>query len=82
MNKNINNDDQLRWSRGHKARGQGHKKIQGQGQEQPFRGRPRGQGPRTQAQVFSKKNGLHKFFSGDFQTRKTKTVFANFPRGF
>ena len=25
-----------RWSRGHKARGQGHKKIRGQGQ--PFRG--------------------------------------------
>ena len=31
---------QQRWSRGHKARGQGqgHKKIQGQGQGQPFRG--------------------------------------------
>ena len=29
-----------RWSRGHKFRGQdqGHKKIQGQGQEQPYRG--------------------------------------------
>ena len=27
-----------RWSRGHKARGQGHKKIRGQGQGQPFRG--------------------------------------------
>ena len=87
-----------RWSRGHKARGQGqgHKKIRGQDQGQPFRGqtlsrprtgmleakakdqghkknpRPRtafprtdtleakdrnaqGQGPRTQAQVLSKK---------------------------
>ena len=31
---------QQRWSRGHKARGQGqgHKKIRGQGQGQPFRG--------------------------------------------
>ena len=27
-----------RWSRGHKARGQGHKKIRSQGQGQPFRG--------------------------------------------
>ena len=27
-----------RWSRGHKARGQEHKKIRGQGQGQPFRG--------------------------------------------
>ena len=46
-------DNYQRWSRGHKARGQGQghkKKIRGQGQEQPFRGqgqecsRPR---PRT-----------------------------------
>ena len=88
-----------RWSRGHKARGQGHKKIQGQGQ--PFRGqnlsrprtqknpRPRtafprtdtleakdrndrGQGPRTQAQVLSKKKkrSLQKFFR---RSPKTKT---------
>ena len=36
--KNIKNYQ--RWSRGHKARGQGqgHKKIRGQGQGQPFRG--------------------------------------------
>ena len=27
-----------KWSRGHKALGQGHKKIRGQGQEKPFRG--------------------------------------------
>ena len=46
-----------RWSRGYKARGQGHKKNRGQGQGKPFRGqtlsRPR---PRTQAQLFSEKN--------------------------
>ena len=58
-----------RWSRGHRARGQGqrHKKIRSQDQGQPFRGqillRPRtgilkanGQGPGTLAQVFSIKN--------------------------
>ena len=59
-----------RWSRGHKARGQEHKKkLGGQGQECSR--------PRTQAQVFSKK-----FFLGDFQLRDTKKVFANFPRDF
>ena len=78
---------QQRWSGGHKARGQGqgHKKIQGQGQ--PFRGqtlsRPRtgmleakdrnapGQGPRTQAQVLSKK----KVFTKIFQAISTKKRF-------
>ena len=64
-----------RWSRGHKTRGQEHKKIRGQGQ--PFRGptlsRPRtgwnarGQGPRIQPQVFSKKKVIKKSFPGDFQ---------------
>ena len=38
----IKNNLFQRWSRGHKARGQGqgqgHKKIRGQGQGQPFRG--------------------------------------------
>ena len=88
LRKNRICSNQQRWSRGHKARGQGqgHKKIRGQGQ--PFRGqtlsRPRtgvleakdrnargtGQGPRTQAQVLSKKKGLHKNFSGDLQKKK------------
>ena len=68
-----------RWSRGHKARGQGqgHKKIRGQGHKKnpkPRTAFPRtdtleakdrnvwgqGQGPRTQAQVFSEKKGLQK----------------------
>ena len=60
-----------RWSRGHKARGQGHKKIRGQGQEQSFRGqtlsRPRtgmleakDQGHRRKCSP--KKKGLQKVF--------------------
>ena len=63
-----------KWSRGHKARGQGqgHKKIRGQGQGQPFRGqnlsRPRtgmleakakDQGHRRKC---SPKKSLQKFF--------------------
>ena len=67
-----------RWSRGHKARGQGHKKIRGQGQGQPFRGqtlsRPRtgmleakakDQGHKAQVLSKKKKKGLHKNFSSD-----------------
>ena len=73
-----------RWSRGHKARGQGHKKIRGQGQGQPFRRQTLSR-PRTQAQVLSKKKGLHKKFSGDqkkkiftkiFQAISTKEPFS------
>ena len=61
------------------------KKIRGQGQGQPFRGQidpleakdrnAQGQGPRTQAQVLSKKKGLHKNFSGDLHK---KTFSKNF----
>ena len=49
------------------------KKIRGQGhpfQADPLEAKDRnaqGQGPRTQQQVFSKKKGLQKFFSGDLQ---------------
>ena len=58
-----------RWSRGHKARGQGHKKNRGQGQ--PFRGqtlsRPRTgmlEAKDTSASALQKKKkGLHKNFS-------------------
>ena len=65
-----------RWSRGHKARGQGHQKNP---RPRPRTALPRtdpleakdrnarGQGPRTQAQVFSKKKGLQKSFSGNLQ---------------
>ena len=75
-----------RWSRRHKARGQGqgHKKNPRprtafprtdplEAKDRNARGQ--GQGPRTQAQVLSKKNkGLHKNFSGDLQ--KKKKVFT------
>ena len=55
-----------RWSRIHKARGQGHKKIRGQGQ--PFRGQTLSR-PRTQPQAFYKNRikGLQKSFSGNLQ---------------
>ena len=84
---------QQRWSGGHKARGQGqgHKKIQGHGQGQPFRGqtlsRPRtgmleakdrnarGEGPRTQAQVLSKKKSSQKFFKRSPQKNVFKKNF-------
>ena len=39
-------------------------------------GRGQGQGPRAQAQVLSKKKGLHKNFSGDLQ--KKKVLHKNF----
>ena len=77
-----------RWSRGHKARGQGqgHKKIRGQGQGQPFRGqtlsRPRtgmleakakDQGHKAKCSPKKKKKkGLHKNFSGDLLQKKKK----------
>ena len=60
-----------RWSRGHKARGQGqgHKKIRGQGQ--PFRGQTLSR-PRTQAQVLSKKKKKKKVFTKIFQAISKK----------
>ena len=74
-----------RWSRGHKARGQGqgHKKIRGQGQGQPFRGQTLSR-PRTgmleakakdqghKAQVLSIKK---KVFTKIFQAISTKKRF-------
>ena len=79
-----------RWSRGHKARGQG----QGQGHKKNPRPRTafprtdtleakdrnaRGQGPRTQPQVFSKKKkkkkGLQKSFSGNLQFKGVAKIF-------
>ena len=67
-----------RWSRGHKARGQGHKKkSEAKAKDSLSEDRhSRGQGqecsrPRTQAQVLSKKKkGFHKNFSGDLQKKK------------
>ena len=65
-----------RWSRRHKARGQGqgHKKIPKPRtafpRTDPLEAKDRnarGQGPRTQAQVFSEKKGLQNNFSGILQ---------------
>ena len=78
--------DTQRWSRGHKARGQGHKKIWGQGQGQPFRGqtlsRPRtgmleakDQGHKRKCSPKKKK----KVFTKIFQAISTK---KRFPKNF
>ena len=75
------------WSGGHtrlEAKTKATQKIQGQGQ--PFRGQTlfeakdrnaRGQGPRTQPQVFSKKikKGLQKSFSGNFPFTGVPRIF-------
>ena len=70
-----------RWSRGHKARGQGHKKIRGQGQGQNL-SRPRtgmleakakDQGHRRKRSP--KKKGLQNFFSGDLQFIGVPRIF-------
>ena len=75
-----------RWSRGHKARGQGqgHKKNPRPRPRTAFpRTEPleakdsyaRGQGPRTQAQAFSKKS-LQKFFTGGVQFIGVPRIFG------
>ena len=77
-----------RWSRGHKARGQRHKKIPRPRPRKAFprtdtleakdkNARGQDQGPRTQARVLSKKKkkGLHKNFSGDLQKKVFTKIF-------
>ena len=83
-----------RWSRGHKARGQGHKKIRGQGQGQPFRGQTlsrqrtgmleaEGQGPRTQTQVFFKtKKDFQIFFQAISRKNRFLKNFSGAPQTF
>ena len=67
-----------RWSRGHKARGQGQGHQKNPRPRTAFprtdpveakdrNARGQGQGPRTQPQVFSKKKGLQKSFLGNLQ---------------
>ena len=83
-----------RWSRGHKARGQGqgHKKIRGQGQGQPFRGQTLSR-PRTgmleakdqghKAQVLSKKKkkrSSQKFFRRSPKKKKKRSSQKFFKR--
>ena len=58
------------------------KKIRGQGQPlpriEPLEAKDRnarGQGPRTQAQAFSLKKGLQKYFSGDLEFIGVPKIF-------
>ena len=83
-----------RWSRGHKARGQGqgHKKLRGQGQGQPFRGQTLSR-PRT-GMLETKDEGLKrkcspkkkKVFTKIFQAISTKKrfpkIFSSAPQNF
>ena len=84
--------NQQRWSRGHKARdqGQGHKKIRGQGQGQPFRGqtlsRPRtgmleakakDQGHKRKCSP-KKKRSSQKFFRRSQKKKKKKRSLQKF----
>ena len=76
-----------RWSREHKARGQGHQKNPRPRPRTAFsktdpleakdrNARGQGQGSRTQPQVFSKKNeGLQKSFSGNLQLIGGSRIF-------
>ena len=79
------NDPIQKWSRGHKARGQGHKKIRGQGQGQPFRGqtlsRPRtgileakakDQGHKRKCSPNKKKKVFTKIFQAISKKKKKK----------
>ena len=77
-------DIKQRWSRGHKARGQGqgHKKNPRPRtafpRTEPLEAKDRnarGQGPRTQPQVFSKKKGLQKSFPGNLQLKGVARIF-------
>ena len=84
-----------RWIRGHKARGQdqgqGHKKNPRPRPRTAFprtdpleakdrNARSQGQGPRTQAQVLSKKKDLHKNFLGDLQRKNKRSSQKFFKR--
>ena len=64
-----------RWSRGHKARGQEHKKIS-EAKDSSFEDRPfLGQGHRRQCSP--KKEDLLKFFSRVFEKEGLKIFFSN-----
>ena len=81
-----------RWSRGHKARGQGqgHKKNRGHGQGQPFRGQTLSR-PRTGMLEAKAKDTSasalqnHKNFLGDLKKKKKKKKVSTkkrFPKNF
>ena len=86
-----------RWSRGHKARGQGqgHKKIRGQGQGQPFRGqtlsRPRtgmleakakDQGHKRRCPPKKKKKVFTKIFQAIFTKKRFPKNFSSASQNF
>ena len=66
-----------RWSRGHKARGQGHKKIRGQGQGQPFRGQTLSR-PRTGMLEAKAKDRGHKRKCSPKKKKKKKRFSQKF----
>ena len=71
-----------RWSRGHKARGQGHKKIsRPRPRTDPLEAKAKNQEHRRKCSP--KKKGLQKIFFRQSVLEETKTkVFVNFPLGF
>ena len=78
-------DSYQRWSRGHKARGQGHKKKSEAKAKDSLsedkHSRGQGQGPRTQAQVLSKKKRpSQKFFRLSPKKKKKKSSQKFFKR--
>ena len=76
---------QPRWSRGHKAQGQAHKKIRGQGQKQPFRGQTLSRSRTGMLEVKAKDQGhkrkcsqkkrSSKVFSGDLKKKGSSKIF-------
>ena len=70
-----------RWSRGHKARGQdqGHKKIRGQGQGQPFRGQTLSK-PRTGMLEAKAKDQGHKRKCSPKKKRSSQKFFRRSPK--
>ena len=80
------NDKHQRWSRGHKARGQGQGHKNNPRPRTTFprtdtleakdrNARGQGQGPRTQAQVLSKKRSAQKFFRRSPKKKKSSQKF-------
>ena len=86
------NTKNQRWSRGHKARGQGHKKNPRPRPRTAFprtdtleamdrNARGQGQGPRTQAQVLSKKKKVStKIFQAISKKKSSQKFFKRSPR--
>ena len=87
----LSHHNYQRWSRGHKAQGQGHKKNSRPRPRTAFprtdtleakdrNARGQGQGPRTQAQVLSKKKGLQKIFQAISTKKRFPKNFSSAPQ--